>query len=125
MNAVTKALSALLLFSVSVLGYAQSVIVTTGPGYNEYGGENIFGTNGSNPNYSVGQSIAGEFSITSATDITSVEGWLSTATSGTMTAVIYRNNNNLPGTQLLSEKFTISPAPPPEPGALPGATWCT
>lgn len=93
----------------AILGISSanaSVLVTTGPGNPGYGGADIFGASASSPPYSAGQSLAGEFTLSTPVFIESVEGWMATVPTGTLTAVLYRNHENVPGIQLHTAQFT-------------------
>jgi hypothetical protein len=53
------------------------------------------------------QSLAAEFSLSTATTITDVQGWIG-GSDGTATAAIYADGGDVPGTELFSAAFTAN-----------------
>src|SRR5262245_16850853 len=84
----------------------SAVIVDTGPGPSTGGPLLIGGP-------VITQWLAAEFSIGSNQTITDVQGWMGRAVAdGTVTATLYTDGGDVPGTELFSQQFQVSSAVP-------------
>jgi hypothetical protein len=103
-SAATKGIRHLAFVSLLLGGHAAvaATIVDTGPGPVGIG---IFP-----PTVNLENGVAAEFSIAQAYTITDVEGWLnaSSGSIGTLTAIIYTDGGEVPGSQLFSQAFSVT-----------------
>jgi hypothetical protein len=92
---------------------APELLVDTGPAStNTIGGSSLFskGSTGCSPQPSCGNSfqfLGGQFTLTSAAALDSVEGWMGGFSGGSVEVKIRADNNGLPGIVIFSRTYTV------------------